>query len=733
MRDLYKWGTYNSDQINTNTYRQNIKKWINVAPYTLIKTQITSMHRNKAELATIARQRKSAFEKFITDKGYSYNNFYVLAGYTDQVKKNHSLTITPTAGNPSDAIYYAFSKNENAEGEQNVDWVLVPKEGVTALLDDSFEDGTYYLHSKVVWGTDTIFSTSNPLELDNIPPVAPTLSVAIDNSNNKAITVAIDFPTDAITKEYRIDGGAWIGYTAPIVLTKNGTIEARAIDAANNESISEPFSLDVQAIKLKWLLDNYTTATVDEFIWAGVPGVTSENIEPLKAIVTDYISTFNGGEVNVPTVSDYEIWLTYIDSLTNIQTSIEGAKSIASTTELATAIQDIKDAINALPDWVTGKTSFNEGVSLLERYATALEAVIDSEAYLQQADKDLAQTLVDVIGDTQIEKQLSDRLDIVQEFIDATTFVENAEATRNEVDILKAQEKVTALPEHTVKTELQNRLDALIHLNGVEQAVTKSESTLVQDDKDKAQALVETLPDSNIKDSLQSRLDLVQDIINASNAVEQAEITSSEENIVTAQDAIDLLPAGEKKLELQDRLDAVKNLVAATKAVVTAETNLTQELHDIAKQLVDSLPNGTVKDNLLSRLDDVQNIINALNAVEDAESSLDIVGVEIAQPLVDAIVNVEKKSELQERLDEVLKTISAKDGVTTAEVSYSKSDKDIAEQLVNALSPDNPHKQNLLDRLEQIQVVIDAIEAVEVTKTSPTVDNINTAQDLINK
>jgi len=56
MRDLYKWVTYNSDQINTNTYRQNIKKWINVAPYTLIKTQITSMHRNKAELATIARQ-----------------------------------------------------------------------------------------------------------------------------------------------------------------------------------------------------------------------------------------------------------------------------------------------------------------------------------------------------------------------------------------------------------------------------------------------------------------------------------------------------------------------------------------------------------------------------------------------------------------------------------------------------------------------------------------------------
>ncbi|MEY9979601.1 tyrosine-type recombinase/integrase [Lysinibacillus sp. RC79] len=53
---LDKWGNYSSIQINANTYRQNIKKWINVAPYTLRKTQITSMHRNKADLATIARQ-----------------------------------------------------------------------------------------------------------------------------------------------------------------------------------------------------------------------------------------------------------------------------------------------------------------------------------------------------------------------------------------------------------------------------------------------------------------------------------------------------------------------------------------------------------------------------------------------------------------------------------------------------------------------------------------------------
>lgn len=671
------------------------------------------------------------FESYITDKGYSYNNFYALVGYSDQVKKSHSLTITPTAGNPSDVIYYAFSKEANAEDVQSADWVSVHNKGTTALLDDSFEDGTYYLHTKVVWGNDTLFKTSNALELDNLPPVEPTLSVVLDDS--KSITVTVDYPADAVTKEYQIGNGTWTQYTAPIVLTENGTINARATDAAGNETISKPLEVDVQAIKLKWLLDNYTTATTDDFAWAGVSGVSSENIESLKEIVTDYISTFNGGEVTVPTVANYETWLTYIDSLANIQTRIENAKSIAIPSELATAIQDIKDAIIALPDWVTGKTSFNEGVSLLERYAPALDAVIDVEISLKQADKDSAQSLVDVIGDSILEKQLSDRLEIVQEFIDATTFVENAETTRNEEDILKAQTKVAALPDHTVKAQLQNRIDALIHLIGVEQAVSKSEETLVQEDKDKAQTLVDTLPSGDKKDSLQSRLDLVQDIIDASNAVNQAELTSSDEDIATAQDAIDLLPAGEKKLELQNRLDAVKDLGDAKKAVVTAETNLTQVDHDKAKQLVDTLPNGTVKDNLISRLDDVQNIINATKAVQDAESSLEKAGVENAQPLVDAIVNKNKKDELQTRLAEVSKTISAKDGVATAEVSYSKSDKEAAQQLVDVLSPDNPHKKDLLDRLEQVQAVIDATEAVDNAKDFPTVENIQTAQEEINK
>lgn len=682
--------------------------------------------------------KETIFEKYIADKGYSYNNFYTLAGYSDQVKNTHSLTITPTAGNPSDAIYYALTKKANPKEVQSTDWILIPHEGITPFLDGSFEDGTYYLHIMIAWGTDTLLETSNPLEIDNTPPLEPTLSVVIDDFKEKAVTLSIDFPNDAVTKEYRIDGGIWTHYAAPVQLIKNGTIEARATDKAGNESISQPLSVDVQAIKLKWLLDNYTTATVDDFKWAGIQGVTSENIEQLKGIVTDYISTFNGGEITVPTVSVYETWLTYIDILTKVQTSIEKAKNFVNPRELTSAIKGIKDTINSLPDWVGAKTSFNDEVSLLERYSIALDAVIDSEISLQQEDKDAAQSLVDVIGDAQIQKQLSDRLNIVQKFIEATTSVEYAESTRLEEDILKALAKVKELPEHTVKTELQNRLDALLHLIRVEVAVNTSESTLLQEDKDKAQTLVDTLQDGHYKETLQSRLDLVQDIINASNEVKRAEITLSDENIATAQDAIDLLPDGEKKLELQGRLDAVKNLGAATKAVVTAEANLTQELHDIAKQLVDSLPNGTVKENLLSRLNDVQNIINATKAIENAERVLENAAVEKAQTLVDLIAKEDKKNELQERIDGILVKIEIIKAVENSEKTLMQQDKNDAQSKVDNL-PEGELKYELQERLAEVQKIIDNLSAEQkaekaVETTESTLDKVDysNAKDLVN-
>jgi len=51
-----KWGNYKNRMITERSYNRLIHDWLGFAPYTLRKTQITHMHRKKADLATIAKQ-----------------------------------------------------------------------------------------------------------------------------------------------------------------------------------------------------------------------------------------------------------------------------------------------------------------------------------------------------------------------------------------------------------------------------------------------------------------------------------------------------------------------------------------------------------------------------------------------------------------------------------------------------------------------------------------------------
>lgn len=51
-----KWGNYTSRMITERSYNRLIHDWLGFAPYTLRKTQITHMHKQKADLATIAKQ-----------------------------------------------------------------------------------------------------------------------------------------------------------------------------------------------------------------------------------------------------------------------------------------------------------------------------------------------------------------------------------------------------------------------------------------------------------------------------------------------------------------------------------------------------------------------------------------------------------------------------------------------------------------------------------------------------
>ncbi|WP_261381704.1 C40 family peptidase [Paenibacillus cremeus] len=76
------------------------------------------------------------------------------------------------------------------------------------------------------------------------PLTAPTLTASGTAPTNQMVNVTITYPSNAAKKEFRINGGAWTTYTAPVAMTDNGTVEARGTDAAGNVSTVGSYSVN---------------------------------------------------------------------------------------------------------------------------------------------------------------------------------------------------------------------------------------------------------------------------------------------------------------------------------------------------------------------------------------------------------------------------------------------------------------------------------------------------------
>ena len=69
-----RWGNYRNRMITERSYNRLIHEWLGFAPYTLRKTQITHMHKKKADLATIAKQSGHKSLQTITQHYLEVNN-----------------------------------------------------------------------------------------------------------------------------------------------------------------------------------------------------------------------------------------------------------------------------------------------------------------------------------------------------------------------------------------------------------------------------------------------------------------------------------------------------------------------------------------------------------------------------------------------------------------------------------------------------------------------------------
>jgi len=71
---------------------------------------------------------------------------------------------------------------------------------------------------------------------DFIPPTVPTVIANIIVPTIQNVTVSATFSEDSKQKQYSLDGANWADYTQPVVMTGNGTVYFRGIDAAGNVS-----------------------------------------------------------------------------------------------------------------------------------------------------------------------------------------------------------------------------------------------------------------------------------------------------------------------------------------------------------------------------------------------------------------------------------------------------------------------------------------------------------------
>jgi spore germination protein YaaH len=81
--------------------------------------------------------------------------------------------------------------------------------------------------------------------IDKTPPDAPILTVDTTTPANEVVRVSISYPSDAKVKQYKIGtSGAWTNYYAPVELSSNGTIYARAQDMAGNWSAESVYTIE---------------------------------------------------------------------------------------------------------------------------------------------------------------------------------------------------------------------------------------------------------------------------------------------------------------------------------------------------------------------------------------------------------------------------------------------------------------------------------------------------------
>ena len=153
----------------------------------------------------------------------------------------HANITAPT--NKNVTVFATFSEDSFRKqySKNNSDW-----DDYTAGIMMS-ENGTVHFRGIDEAGNISEVVSYSVTNIDKTAPVKPAVSADITAPTNKNVTVSAVFSADSAQKQYSIDNSGWSAYTADVVMSQNGTVYFRAIDAAGN--VSDVVSYSVTNIR----------------------------------------------------------------------------------------------------------------------------------------------------------------------------------------------------------------------------------------------------------------------------------------------------------------------------------------------------------------------------------------------------------------------------------------------------------------------------------------------------
>ncbi|MBR4673809.1 MAG: AIDA repeat-containing protein, partial [Victivallales bacterium] len=148
---------------------------------------------------------------------------------------NQNVTVKATFSDDSAKKEYSLDNNM---------WKTYPSKGVVMSAN-----GTVWFRGTDAAGNVSEVTSYTVANIDKVAPDAPTVSADITTPTNGFVTVTPVFSDDSIQRQVSLDGGAeWVGNIEQIVMTANGWVYFRGIDAAGN--ISEITGYEVTNIDI---------------------------------------------------------------------------------------------------------------------------------------------------------------------------------------------------------------------------------------------------------------------------------------------------------------------------------------------------------------------------------------------------------------------------------------------------------------------------------------------------